>query len=163
MAISAHDIFRDVKRDVWKIKNGMGELEIPILLNDYYIPTQDDFLRAYLQSEDGITVEYKGKTVVVPCSMEDSNEMIARKIMQGFAQINLREQRTIVNHVDRIISESVDKILREKIEIKKKNRGKFNATKKRTGKSTEELTHSKNPLTRKRAIFAQNAKKWKKK
>lgn len=35
------------------------------------------------------------------------------------------------------------------IHIKKKNRGKFNALKKRTGKSTEELTHSKNPLTRK--------------
>ena len=48
------------------------------------------------------------------------------------------------------------------IHIKKKNRGKFNALKKRTGKTTEELTHSKNPLTRKRAIFAQNAKKWKK-
>lgn len=28
-------------------------------------------------------------------------------------------------------------------------------------KTTEELTHSKNPLTRKRAIFAQNAAKWK--
>lgn len=47
-----------------------------------------------------------------------------------------------------------------KIRIKKKNIGKFTATKKRTGKTTEELTHSKNPLTRKRAIFAQNAKKW---
>ncbi len=47
------------------------------------------------------------------------------------------------------------------IHIDPKNRGKFNATKKRTGKTTEELTHSKNPLTRKRAIFAQNAKKWK--
>lgn len=47
------------------------------------------------------------------------------------------------------------------IKIKKKNVGAFNATKKRTGKSTEELTHSKNPVTRKRAIFAQNAKKWK--
>ena len=42
------------------------------------------------------------------------------------------------------------------------NKGKFNDTKKRTGKSTEELTHSKNPLTRKRAIFAQNAAKWNK-
>ena len=39
------------------------------------------------------------------------------------------------------------------IHIKKKNRGKFNALKKRTGKSTEELTHSKNPLTRKRAYL----------
>ncbi len=47
------------------------------------------------------------------------------------------------------------------IHIKPENRGKFNATKKRTGKTTEELTHSKNPLTRKRAIFAQNAAKWK--
>lgn len=47
------------------------------------------------------------------------------------------------------------------IHIKPENRGKFNALKKRTGKTTEELTHSKNPLTRKRAIFAQNAAKWK--
>lgn len=47
-----------------------------------------------------------------------------------------------------------------KIHIKPENRGKFTATKKRTGKTTEELTHSKNPLTKKRAIFAQNAKKW---
>jgi len=45
------------------------------------------------------------------------------------------------------------------IYINPKNKGKFTATKKKTGKSTEELTHSKNPLTRKRAIFAQNAKK----
>lgn len=49
------------------------------------------------------------------------------------------------------------------IHINPKNKGKFNATKKATGKSTEELTHSKNPLTRKRAIFAQNAAKWNKK
>ncbi len=46
------------------------------------------------------------------------------------------------------------------IYIKPENRGKFNETKKRTGKTTEELTHSKNPLTRRRAIFAQNAKRW---
>ncbi len=49
------------------------------------------------------------------------------------------------------------------IHIKEKNKGKFTATKKRTGKSTEELTHSKNPLTRKRAVFAQNCKKWNRK
>ena len=47
------------------------------------------------------------------------------------------------------------------IHINPANRGKFNATKKRTGKTTEELTHSKNPLTRKRAIFAQTASHWK--
>lgn len=47
------------------------------------------------------------------------------------------------------------------IYIKPENRGKFTATMKRTGKSAEELSHSKNPLTRKRAIFALNARKWK--
>ena len=45
------------------------------------------------------------------------------------------------------------------IYINPKNKGKFTSTKKRTGKSTAELKHFKNPLTRKRAVFAQNAKK----
>lgn len=49
------------------------------------------------------------------------------------------------------------------IKINPKNKGKFNATKKRTGKTTEQLKHSKNPLTRKRATFAANAAKWSKK
>jgi hypothetical protein len=64
--------------------------------------------------------------------------------------------------LNKIISESINLIIEGKsgIHIKKKNKGKFNALKKKTGKSTEELTHSKNPLTRKRAIFAQNAKRW---
>lgn len=48
------------------------------------------------------------------------------------------------------------------IHINPSNKGKFNALKKKTGKSTEELTHSKNPLTRKRAIFAQNFSHWNK-
>ena len=48
------------------------------------------------------------------------------------------------------------------IEIDPKNKGKFTDTMKRTGKSAEELKHSKNPLTRKRANFAVMAKRgWK--
>lgn len=46
------------------------------------------------------------------------------------------------------------------IHIKPENKGKFTETMKRTGKSAEELSHSKNPLTRKRAQFAINAQKW---
>jgi hypothetical protein len=46
------------------------------------------------------------------------------------------------------------------IHLNPKNKGKLTATEKNTGKSVAELTHSKNPLTKKRAIFAQNAKKW---
>lgn len=49
------------------------------------------------------------------------------------------------------------------IHINPANRGKFNALKKRTGKTTEQLTHSKNLLTRKRAIFALNSRKWRRK
>ena len=45
------------------------------------------------------------------------------------------------------------------IHIKPENKGKFTATKKKTGKTTAQLKHSKNPLTRKRAVFAENAKK----
>lgn len=61
------------------------------------------------------------------------------------------------------LDEPFDTFKKGGIHIKPENKGKFNALKKRTGKTTEELTHSKNPLTRKRAIFAQNAAKWKKK
>lgn len=49
---------------------------------------------------------------------------------------------------------------KHKIKIKPENKGKFTATKKATGKTTAQLKHSKNPLTRKRATFAANAKKW---
>ncbi len=49
------------------------------------------------------------------------------------------------------------------IHIKPENRGKFTATKKKTGKSTGQLLHSKNALTRRRANFARMAKRhWKK-
>lgn len=58
--------------------------------------------------------------------------------------------------------EEADNVNEGKIKINPENKGKFNATKKRTGKSTEELTHSTNPVTKKRAVFSQNAAKWRK-
>jgi hypothetical protein len=65
----------------------------------------------------------------------------------------------------KIIKESVLRLLEninEDIDIDPKNKGKFTATQKKSGKSTEELCHSKNPLTRKRANFAKMAKRhWK--
>lgn len=61
-----------------------------------------------------------------------------------------------------VIKEATMRIIKEKINIDPKNKGKFTKTQKETGKSTEELTHSKNPLTRKRANFAKMAKRgWK--
>ncbi len=70
----------------------------------------------------------------------------------------LREMEKTIQYVE---NEEV-KNVHESIDIKPENKGKFTATKKATGKSTEELTHSKNPLTRKRANFAKMAKRgWK--
>ena len=56
--------------------------------------------------------------------------------------------------------EQLDEKSKSGIEINPENKGKFTATMKRTGKSAEELSHSKNPLTRKRAQFALNSRKW---
>ena len=72
----------------------------------------------------------------------------------------LKEMNSTINYVE---NEEVINVNENSIKIKPENKGKFTATKKATGKSTEELTHSKNPLTKKRAIFAQNAKRWNKK
>lgn len=47
------------------------------------------------------------------------------------------------------------------IHIKPENRGKFTEYKKRTGKTTEEALHSKDPHVRQMANFARNAAKWK--
>ena len=47
------------------------------------------------------------------------------------------------------------------IHIKKANVGKFTEYKKRTGKTTEEALHSKDPHVRQMANFSRNAKKWK--
>lgn len=69
-----------------------------------------------------------------------------------------------MDKLDRIIKEEINRILQEGsgIEIKPENKGKFTATKKRTGKSTSELLHSKNKKTRARANFARMAKRgWK--
>lgn len=70
---------------------------------------------------------------------------------------------TIKKDGGKIISDIISEFKKGgKIKIKPENKGKFTATKKSTGKSTEELTNSKNPITKKRAVFAQNAAKWKK-
>jgi hypothetical protein len=44
--------------------------------------------------------------------------------------------------------------------IKPQNKGKFTAYKKRTGTTTSQALHSKNPKVRKMANFARNAAKW---
>lgn len=95
------------------------------------------------------------------CLNEDKKREIKNMLKETKSKkLNELNQSDLVS----IVKEAVNIVLNENngsgIEIDPENKGKFTATKKKTGKSTEELTHSKNPLTRKRAIFAQNVKKW---
>lgn len=84
------------------------------------------------------------------------------ELLEKMAQGTLEKVNSHVN-LDNIIYKIDYKKKGGTIHINPENKGKFTATKKRTGKTTEELAHSKNPLTRKRAIFALNARRWNKK
>ena len=96
-------------------------------------------------------------------------QRIVEKILSIIDTLEVKEVdlEKEVNEADEylgdIIRESIDKLLSEDgIHIKPENKGKFTATMKRTGKPAEELKHSKNQLTRKRANFAMMAKRhWK--
>jgi hypothetical protein len=115
------------------------------------------------------------KRMGIPMPMSEANETTEESQFSGGGKmpINLLKSRLeahmspeevnsyIANYEMGGMSEDIDyNYASGGIHINPKNKGKFNATKKATGKTTEELTHSKNPLTRKRAIFAQNAAKW---
>ena len=82
----------------------------------------------------------------------------------GVAQVGpgaaLADTYAVLNAINSASDDVAEYNSGKSIHINPANRGKFNALKRRTGKTTEQLTHSKNPLTRKRAIFAQNARKW---
>lgn len=97
----------------------------------------------------------------------------ARKVNEAIDRTNAYNEMAFANRLDNAASAQMNNLLINsaayggplfaeggRIHISSENRGKFTETKRRTGKTTEELTHSKNPLTRKRAIFAQNARKW---
>lgn len=91
--------------------------------------------------------------------MKKYNNDILNMILENYNKFNSSNTLTIKDLPENFVLMAKKG---SKIYIKPENRGKFNATKKRTGKSTEELTHSKNPVTRKRAIFALNSRKWNK-
>ena len=114
--------------------------------------------------------DFIGKDGWFSSKAKDKAADLRRQVEAGNAWVN----NTLVNNAENIAATQMQNLLGNyaafggpllfskggSIHIKPENKGKFTETKRRTGKTTEELTHSKNPLTRKRAIFAQNAKKW---
>lgn len=172
-AITAYDIYSSIKQSDWE---GAGLAAMGL------IPFMPMTVKQFRSKYQGITPKQKparvkqnsyNTTVNKNYTQNRINEAINRDAANRRKVSEARNQT--FNVAERLMdnmSDLIDTVLilpqypipsykDGGIHIKKKNRGKFNALKKRTGKSTEELTHSKNPLTRKRAIFAQNAKKWK--
>ena len=72
------------------------------------------------------------------------------------------ELREIVAEGTKKVYEQLREANKSGIHIDPENKGKFTATKKRTGESTSKLLHSPNKKTRARANFARMAKRgWK--
>jgi hypothetical protein len=83
--------------------------------------------------------------------------------MQTDARTSQRDVQMPVNTGEEffpIYGNNTNVLAKDGIEIKPENRGKFTEYKKRTGKTTEESLHSKDPHVRQMANFARNAAKW---
>ena len=91
---------------------------------------------------------------------ELAKSLMQRPVNEGHVlEMTEDELKQMVAEGAKKVYEQLKEANKSGIHIDPKNKGKFTATKERTGKSTEELTHSKNPLTRKRANFARMAKR----
>ena len=124
-------------------------------VNEHYL-NKDMALREFKMYLESLK-EFEERTRKVCEVLGETGYMRATSFLGSLLR-ELNETRKYIEAGDIRLAEN-----KSGIHIKPENKGKFTATKKATGKSTEELTHSKNPLTRKRAVFAQNAKRWNKK
>ena len=118
-----------------------------------------NFANSYIGKDGWFSSKAKNKAKALRTQMEQANALAQSTLENnanniGLQQANMLEQNYAAYGGPLLFSDGGS------IHIKPENRGKFTETKRRTGKTTEELTHSKNPVTRKRAIFAQNARKW---
>ncbi len=118
-----------------------------------------NFSNSYIGKDGWFSSKAKNKAKALRTQMEQANAWAQSALENnanniGLQQADMLEQNYAAYGGPLLFSDGGS------IYIKPENRGKFTETKRRTGKTTEELTHSKNPLTRKRAIFAQNAREW---
>ena len=153
-------VFSMMRRKVYSPKNEGKKMKRPIGRLTMYITEaqmqelaklikEDEFGGGALTTQNiGVDGSPNNWTYDVPFGAKSKND-------PAMDHKNILSRKSKANQPVGHIGES-----KSGIHIDPENKGKFTATKERTGKSTEELTHSKNPLTRKRAIFAQNAKKW---
>ena len=95
--------------------------------------------------------------------IKQQEEFEKRMAELGHPQLQFDFNESINNNIKHVVKEQIDKFIEEStMEIKPENKGKFTKTKKETGKTTSQLLHSKNKLTKARANFVRMAKRgWK--
>jgi hypothetical protein len=162
-SVEAYDVMRTLDEDGWK---RMTSWDVVQFLDDSdAFDAFESFIywnypQEYRSMNTEAIEDYTTEQFFQADWDELAKSLLQQQVNEGrVLEMTEEELRTIVSEGAK---EAYTRIKEGKsgIHIDPENKGKFTATKERTGKSTEELTHSKNPLTRKRAIFAQNAKKW---
>ncbi len=124
--------------------------------------------KSYKDNGDKLMRQYRKYTRILndkPTSLaKRTAKMMLDKVDEGYTELmNQQEMEKQDNDNNPMYAYGglIPEYKRGGIHIKPKNRGKFTAYKKRTGKTTEEALHSSNPHVRKMAQFAKNARKWK--
>ena len=119
-----------------------------------------NFANSYIGKDGWFSSKAKNKAKALRTQMEQANAWAQSTLENNANNIGLQQ----ADMLEQNYAAFGGPLFAEggRIHIKPENRGKFTETKRRTGKTTEELTHSKNPVTRKRAIFALNSRQWNK-
>lgn len=152
----------------WRRKKELNTVN-PILgrlMNEVYARVEGVLLEKHkeLYVPDEHTSPYR-ELITYKAKSNVSNYMRGESEKTASKEIELRESSGNTAYPFRFAFQKFASTEKERrglfgIHIDPENKGKFTATKKRTGKSTEELTQSHNPLTKKRAVFAKNALRW---
>jgi len=157
-SLDAYDVERMLDEDGWKRVTSWDVVQF-LDESDMFDAFESFIYFNYPQEYKSMNTEAIEDYTTEQFFQEDWDELAKSLLQQSVNEGRVLEMTE--EELKNMIKYGTNKLLEKSgIHIDPENEGKFTATKERTGKSTEELTHSKNPLTRKRAIFAQNVKKW---
>ena len=53
--INASDIFNEIKHEIYRLETE-GEISIPIITNDNYVPTKKDILNVFFKNENNTNI-----------------------------------------------------------------------------------------------------------
>ena len=156
-SLDAYDVERMLDEDGWKRVTSWDVVQF-LDESDMFDAFESFIYFNYPQEYKSMNTEAIEDYTTEQFFQEDWDELAKSLLQQSVNEGRVLEMTE--EELKNMIKYGTNKLLEKSgIHIDPENEGKFTATKERTGKSTEELTHSKNPLTRKRANFARMAKR----